>query len=100
MFLCVCVLGLAPLLLRAAAAAAAATGIQRTDVESTCAACKKHPLSRLLCICVLPCNVQVSYLVVYGSLPTSGQLQRWTEAVMRHSGEGEGVGGCPGSLPR
>ncbi|PSC76850.1 citrate synthase [Micractinium conductrix] len=29
--------------------------------------------------------LEVSYLVVYGSLPTGGQMQRWTEAVMRHS---------------
>lgn len=32
------------------------------------------------------CPPQVSYLVVYGSLPNTRQLQRWTEAVMRHSG--------------
>jgi citrate synthase len=29
--------------------------------------------------------LEVSYLVVYGSLPNTSQLQRWTEAVMRHS---------------
>jgi citrate synthase len=29
--------------------------------------------------------LEVSYLVVYGSLPTPSQMQRWSEAVMRHS---------------
>jgi citrate synthase len=35
----------------------------------------------------LPCLLQVSYLVTYGSLPNPEQSKRWTEAVMRHSGE-------------
>ena len=34
-----------------------------------------HPVSCL----------QVAYLIVYGNLPTAQQLQRWEEAVMRHS---------------
>ncbi len=41
--------------------------------------------SNLNCLIGWPC-AQVSYLVVYGSLPNTSQLQRWTEAVMRHSG--------------
>lgn len=31
--------------------------------------------------------LEVSYLVVYGHLPGADQLERWEEAVMRHSGE-------------
>jgi citrate synthase len=38
----------------------------------------------------LPCLPQVSYLVTYGSLPNPEQSKRWTEAVMRHSGERAG----------
>lgn len=36
-------------------------------------------------ICVKFVPPQVSYLVVYGSLPSAEQLARWEEAVMRHS---------------
>ena len=49
----------------------------------------------------LPLLPQVSYLVVYGSLPTGDQLGRWTEAVMRHSGAaGRGRGALPLPQPR
>ncbi len=29
--------------------------------------------------------LQVAYLLVYGHLPPRAELERWTEAVMRHS---------------
>ncbi len=45
------------------------------------------------------CNVQVSYLVVYGNLPTADELARWEEALMRHSAVPEAVEKAVAALP-
>ena len=45
------------------------------------------------------CNPQVAYLLIYGELPSSKELARWDEALMRHSAVPDAVERAVAALP-